>query len=138
MKRTFTFSLLILGGLILVRGVEGASPEEGAVGVRPNLVIILADDLGYGDLGCFGHPTIATPNLDRMAVEGQKLTEFYVAASVCTPSRAVILTGQYGHVTGVREWQPLDNRRPVQCQYDIGDQCPRVFALYGDQRSTQC
>ncbi len=61
----------------------------------PNVVVIFCDDLGYGDLACFGHPTIATPNLDRMASEGQKWTEFYVAASVCTPSRAALQTGRY-------------------------------------------
>jgi arylsulfatase A len=60
----------------------------------PNVVIIFADDLGYGDLGCFGHPTIRTPNLDRMAREGMKLTQFYSAAEVCTPSRAALLTGR--------------------------------------------
>ncbi len=60
----------------------------------PNFVIIYADDLGYGDLGCFGHPTIRTPNLDRMAAEGVKLTQFYSAASICTPSRAALLTGR--------------------------------------------
>ena len=60
----------------------------------PNVVVIFADDLGYGDLGAYGHPTIATPHLDRMAREGQKWTSFYVAASVCTPSRAALLTGR--------------------------------------------
>ena len=60
----------------------------------PNLIVIFCDDLGYGDLGSFGHPTIRTPNLDRMAREGQKWTHFYSAASVCTPSRAALLTGR--------------------------------------------
>jgi arylsulfatase A-like enzyme len=61
---------------------------------RPNFVVIFCDDLGYGDLGCFGHPTIRTPNLDRMAAEGMKFTQFYSAAEVCTPSRAALLTGR--------------------------------------------
>ena len=61
---------------------------------QPNIVIIFCDDLGYGDLGTFGHPTIRTPNLDQMAEEGQKWTNFYVGASVCTPSRAALITGR--------------------------------------------
>lgn len=59
-----------------------------------NFVILFADDMGYGDVGCFGHPTIRTPNLDRMATEGQRWTTFYTAANVCTPSRAGLLTGR--------------------------------------------
>ncbi|MAE77199.1 MAG: arylsulfatase [Planctomycetes bacterium] len=62
---------------------------------KPNVVVIFCDDLGYGDLGCFGHPTIATPSLDRMAREGQKWMSFYSAAPVCTPSRAGLMTGRY-------------------------------------------
>jgi arylsulfatase A len=60
----------------------------------PNIIVIFCDDLGYGDLGVFGHPTIRTPNIDRMAAEGQKWTSFYSACSVCTPSRAALLTGR--------------------------------------------
>lgn len=61
----------------------------------PNIVVVFCDDLGYGDLSCFGHPTIATPNLDQMAAEGSRWTQFYVAACVCTPSRAALQTGRY-------------------------------------------
>jgi arylsulfatase A len=60
----------------------------------PNVVIIFTDDVGYGDYGCYGHPTIRTPNIDRMAAEGMKFTSFYSAAEVCTPSRAALLTGR--------------------------------------------
>ena len=61
---------------------------------KPNIIVIFADDMGYGDVGVFGHPTILTPNLDKLAFEGQKWTNFYVAAPVCTPSRAGIMTGR--------------------------------------------
>src|SRR5439155_11912885 len=67
----------------------------------PNIVIILADDLGYGDLGCYGHPTIRTPNLDRMAAEGLRFSDFYAGQSLCTPSRASLLTGRLAVRSGM-------------------------------------
>lgn len=69
---------------------------------RPNLIWIMADDLGYGDLGCYGQEVIATPHLDRMAREGMRFTQFYAGATVCAPSRSVLMTGQHQGRTRVR------------------------------------
>ena len=70
---------------------------------KPNFVIIFADDQGYGDLGCFGSTKIKTPNIDQMADEGRKFTNFMVASPVCTPSRAALLTGCYPKRIGMHE-----------------------------------
>ncbi|MBI5801351.1 MAG: sulfatase [Verrucomicrobia bacterium] len=86
--------LRFLAGLALA-SLFALATTHAADTTRPNIVIIFADDLGYGDLGCYGHPNIRTPNLDRMAAEGMRFTEFYSAAEVCTPSRAALLTGRY-------------------------------------------
>lgn len=69
---------------------------------RPNIVFVLADDLGYGDLGCYGQKLIQTPYLDRMAAEGLRFTDFYAGATVCAPSRSVLMTGQHMGHTHVR------------------------------------
>ena len=61
----------------------------------PNVIVILADDLGFGDLACFGHPRFKTPNLDRMAAEGARLTQFSTPMPFCAPTRAALLTGRY-------------------------------------------
>ena len=70
---------------------------------QPNVIIILSDDLGYGDLACYGNPTIQTPNLDQMAHEGARLTQFYSAAPICTPGRAGLLTGCYPKRVGLHK-----------------------------------
>ena len=62
---------------------------------QPNLIVILADDLGYGDLGCYGGEDIKTPHLNQLAKEGTRFTDFYVPAGQCTPTRAAFLTGSY-------------------------------------------
>jgi arylsulfatase A-like enzyme len=69
---------------------------------KPNLIWIMADDLGYGELGCYGQKIIQTPNLDRMAAEGLRFTQFYAGATVCAPSRSVLMTGQHHGRTRVR------------------------------------
>ena len=73
---------------------EAQSDASKKASTKPNVVIMFADDLGYGDLGSFGHPYIRTPNIDTLAAEGQRWTDFYVAAPVCSPSRAALLTGR--------------------------------------------
>jgi len=69
---------------------------------KPNIILILADDLGYGDLGCYGQKKIKTPNLDRMAAEGMRFTQCYAGSTVCAPSRSSLLTGQHTGHTRIR------------------------------------
>lgn len=82
---------------LVVSGVGNALADD-----RPNIVWIMADDLGYGDLGCYGQKVIKTPHLDRMAREGIRFTQFYAGATVCAPSRSVLMTGQHHGHTRVR------------------------------------
>ena len=74
--------------------VSGAGAHAGGDAPRkPNIIFILADDLGYGDLGCYGQKTLKTPNIDRLAREGMRFTQFYAGSTVCAPSRCVLMTG---------------------------------------------
>ncbi|MCY4234110.1 MAG: sulfatase [Bacteroidetes bacterium] len=88
------YSLLYIPILCLGLVATNINSGKQDVDTRPNFIIIFADDLGYGDLGVYGHPTIQTPNLDQMAAEGLRFTQFYTGASVCTPARAALLTGR--------------------------------------------
>ena len=95
---------LILATMLSVSWTSAHSAE------KPNIIWIMADDLGYGDLGSFGQKEISTPNLDRMASEGMRLTDFYAGATVCAPSRCVLMTGLHtGHayIRGNREIKPM-------------------------------
>jgi arylsulfatase A-like enzyme len=73
---------------------------------KPNIVFILADDLGWTDLGCYGSSFYETPNLDRLAKEGMRFTQAYAACPVCSPTRASLLSGQYPARVGVTDYIP--------------------------------
>jgi len=97
----------------------GASVCAAGADRPPNVVLIFADDLGYGDLGCYGAKHVQTPNIDRLAAEGVRFTEFYVAASVCSPSRAALLTGRYPQRAGL-PWCPMWPRKKPGSRDNIG------------------
>ena len=98
--RTMHFALTLC--LTFIAGITQAAQ-------KPNFVVILCDDLGYGDLACYGHPTIKTPNLDKLAKEGWRFTDCYSAAPVCSSSRAGLLTGRTPSRVGVYNWIPGGN-----------------------------
>ncbi len=96
-RRDFLKAATITGIVATISGCEfgsnqtSSSNKSGAK--RPNIIYILADDLGCGDLGCFGQKDIRTPNLDRMAHEGMRFTQHYSGSTVCAPSRSCLMTG---------------------------------------------
>lgn len=94
--RTRALATLVAIAIPMVSLAQPASPD------RPNVVMIYCDDMGYGDLGCFGATAYATPNLDRMAAEGARFTDFYVSSAVCSASRAALMTGCYHERVGIR------------------------------------
>ena len=96
MRRTRITNLLVGAAVSLALACPLATAQP------PNVIFILADDLGYGDLGCYGQQIIQTPRLDRMAAEGIRFTQFYAGATVCAPSRSVLMTGQHLGHTHVR------------------------------------
>jgi arylsulfatase A-like enzyme len=96
-----SFRTWIVGGLGLLALLlipVGVPAQITAATRKPNIILILADDLGYGDLGCYGQAKIKTPNLDKLAAEGMRFTNFYAGSTVCAPSRATLMTGLHsGH-----------------------------------------
>lgn len=95
MSARLALCLLLFSTAVALPAVSTAQESVAEPASRPNIIVILTDDQGYGDLSSYGHPTLRTPNIDRMAREGIRLTSFYSAASVCTPARAALLTGRY-------------------------------------------
>lgn len=89
---------------------------------QPNIIVMMADDMGYGDLSTYGHPNIVTPNLDAMATEGIKLTSFYAGQAVCTPSRAALMTGRYAIRSGMQQvLMPDSDRGLPQSEFTMAE-----------------
>ena len=84
-------------------GTVAAGSLAAQTTAKPNIVVILADDLGIGDVGCFGAKDVHTPNLDRLAAEGVRFAEWHANSPVCSPSRASVLTGKYPQHAGIPE-----------------------------------
>src|SRR4026207_348431 len=96
MKPKLLLTILACALLAPARTDAAAAPPS-----PPNVIVILADDLGYGDLACFGHPKFKTPNLDRVAAEGARLTQFNTPMPYCAPTRASLMTGRYPFRCGI-------------------------------------
>ncbi|MHC4566577.1 MAG: twin-arginine translocation signal domain-containing protein, partial [Planctomycetota bacterium] len=107
-RRDFIKTAAAGGIAAVLSGCRAGSRRTGGA-ERPNIVYIVADDLGYGDLGCYGQKDIRTPNLNRMAAEGMIFIQHYSGSTVCAPSRSCLMTGLHtGHtpVRGNKEYQP--------------------------------
>ena len=100
LRRPVVLTLLIFASLV------GSVAQTST---RPNILLIYVDDLGFGDLGSYGHPVIQTPNIDSLANEGMKFTSNYSPSALCSPSRAGLLTGRTPYRTGIRSWIPQDS-----------------------------
>ena len=105
MKPTHFNAAAIAAGVIMLASCSGPEPAQ----PPPNIIYILADDLGYGDLGCYGQEIVKTPNLDRLAEEGMRFTQHYAGSTVCAPSRSALMTGRHTGHTAIR-----GNRSPVE------------------------
>jgi arylsulfatase A len=105
--------IILAAGMVLL--FWGCREEQA---LRPNIILILADDLGYGDPGCYGQQLFKTPNIDRLAAQGMLFTQHYAGSTVCAPSRSCLMTGQHtGHtpVRGNMEMQP-EGQYPLEAE----------------------
>ena len=112
-----------VGAAVAGSALAGAMMKESlaAAPARPNILFILADDLGWGDLSCYGRPDYRTPNLDRLAAEGVRFTDAYSASPVCTPTRCAFITGRYPARTPVGLEEPLAWRKQlIERKRDVG------------------
>ncbi len=105
--KTIGFAAASTGTLSILPGCDGINQITAAQRKRPNVVLVMTDDQGYGDLGCHGNPVIQTPNLDRLYTQSIRLTNFHVGPT-CSPTRAALMTGHYCNRTGV--WHTIMGR----------------------------
>lgn len=104
---------MILGGGILIPLLVGCTKRQ-----QHNIIVIMCDDLGYNDVGCYGQQLIETPNIDRMAREGMRFTQAYAGSPVSAPSRASFMTGQHsGHPEIVRRMVEIAHREHTESHY---------------------
>jgi arylsulfatase A-like enzyme len=103
------WSLVIARIILCIGMISIAADDRLSAAERPNFVFILADDLGWSDLGCYGSPFHETPHIDRLASEGMRFTQAYTAGAVCSPTRGSIMTGKYPVRTGVTDYTPASH-----------------------------
>ncbi|MGB1259245.1 MAG: sulfatase-like hydrolase/transferase, partial [Akkermansiaceae bacterium] len=113
--RSLLPTLTILGASLLC----SAADENKQASAKPNIVFILADDLGYGELGCYGQKKIKTPVLDHLATEGMKFSQHYTGAPVCAPARCVLMTGKHLAHAQVRGNRDSGNGKKFPGQWPI-------------------
>lgn len=114
------FFLLSFQALVLVFSLSGFSEASAVGGEKPNIVLIYVDDLGYGDLGCYGSKDIPTPHVDRLATEGVRFTASYITNPPCCPSRCALIMGQYGQrfgKYGMSRGLPIPEDRPTLARF---------------------
>src|SRR3712207_2083285 len=118
LKRIPTLLLAVIVAIIATPlFAADAPPAAGAAAARPNILFIMTDDHAAHALSCYGSTINRTPHLDRIANEGVRFDRFFVTNSICTPSRATMLTGQYSHINGVPVFNHLDPARPNVAKY---------------------
>src|SRR5690606_26815920 len=112
LRRLFSFAFLLT---LATLNISSAPTASAADAKRPNIIFILADDLGYTDVACYGSKYYETPNIDRMAAEGVRFTDGYTCGPNCQPTRAALHSGQYGPRTGVYTVGNIDRFNWRQC-----------------------
>src|SRR5690349_21759261 len=95
MNRTRTMIVPVMCAVLIAFASRSAVSADGGTRTPPNILVVLVDDMGWGDFSCFGNKEVETTNIDRLASEGLRFEQFYVNAPICSPSRVAISTGQY-------------------------------------------